>query len=291
MTTNEMIEQAQKIEEIKNTIRSQNPEVQFPRIVKEPCFSRSIDGTFHRVANRFNVKNGDTGLSYSIPTGDYKVFSHEEAFFMAEQAVKDLPEYGKPEYKVQFIGEGAKMVLGVTFPEVKMEVKVGDFVAPELRMYNSYDLQWVFRSEFGARQLVCTNGMVAFKIQNQQTRKHLVSVLNVERLTDEIGERLENFSEQIGLWSSWAERKLSQLDYGVIAEDLPFSGPEKKKMVEEMNIIGMNTTVKSLIESNQLTAWDLHSAATQFATHEVRSEIRKIDLEGDIERVFMRHMQ
>jgi len=131
--------------------------------------------------------------------------------------------------------------------------------------------------------LVCTNGLVVFKVGNKEKRKHLLTINEPERIEAAITTFLEDFSKRTDLWRKWAERKLNALEMEEVVGMLPFTPSEREKMMELPLMSNNGSFLKSL--GDEATLWDLNSAATQMAKHEIRSDRRSVELESQIAMV------
>lgn len=105
-----------------------------------------------------------------------------------------------------------------------------------------------------------------------------------------IHEGMKAFSEETGIWKKWAEKKLDEMLYGALWEDLsgdgkPFSSAEKEK-IEALPQTGTGLLLPDALQREELTLWDLHSNVTQFATHNIQSEVRAAEIGQRIAEVF-----
>lgn len=278
----EILQEQERVETIKTTVREAFPNVVFPDPIKEPVFFGRLGR--ERLVGKHAIVDAGSRKVYGICTSDYKIVSHEEAIDIALKAVESLGEYGKPKAEVKFMdAHKAKMFTILTFPEAK-EFFVGkDKINPSIYLKNSYDLVWQLQLVFGAFQVICSNGLVAGVIEESMKGRHL-SGLNVDAFREQINAGMSNFSDQIGLWNDWAEKRIGLPMYDLIAEKLPFSDKEKEKLLS-LHITGREegeNTLKALQEQNNMTLWDLHSASTQLLSHDIRSEKRRVE---DTERI------
>jgi hypothetical protein len=175
------------------------------------------------------------------------------------------------------------MRISVKFPDLKHEIKVVDSIFPKVDIYTSYDLSTKLKGQFGAWQLKCSNGMGVWKTFKKFAKRHLQN-LYLNELGTNISEGLAIFGEQVNTWQQWATLKIEKEFYETIWDELPFSAAERVK-IEALPEIGTGLLLSHAVKSNDLNLWSLNSVLTQFATHEVKSELRRIDLEPTIARV------
>lgn len=246
----------------------------FPDVVLEPLWwGRRPE---NRAAGRFAIVDQNNDYLFNVCTEIYKPVYHELVIHQVEQAAAALPEFGTPVIKFNLLANGGKIKVNVRFPEVELQLKPDDIMNPSADIFSSYDLGWKYKAMFGAYRLVCSNGMTVGEIFDSFRKRHLVS-LHPEELTNMLMTGMPKYSEQIGLWKNMAEQKVPQLMFDSIMEDLKFSKGEIEKIVA-VKEMGSGLNLTDALKSKDLTMWDLNSVLTQYVTHDVTSELRKIEL-------------
>jgi hypothetical protein len=200
--------------------------------------------------------------------------------------VGQLTDYGKVLICPHTYLDGARISIGIKFPELKMAIKKVDSIIPKVEVFSSLDLSTKLKGRFGAFQLKCTNGMGVWKTFKQFAKRHLQNLF-LNELGNNISEGLALFGDQVNTWKKWTEIQVDKDMYDTIWDELPFSTAERTK-IEALPEIGTNLLVGKAIEAKSLDLWSLNSVLTQFATHEVKSELRRIDLEPVIAKVMDR---
>lgn len=261
-------------------IQARYPNVKFPDPVMEPVWAGKRPT--ERLDGRFAVMDQNTNIFYAFATDQYQIIHYEEILKLVETAVKEMPEFGPPEIKPTMLAEGGKMRIATTFTDVKYEIRKDDFVNPKVEVFTSYDLGWKYRMRFGAYRIICSNGAMVGKIFNSFAKRHLVS-LNPKELSDNISVGMTKYSDQVGLWKKWAQKIIGKEQYDESWKTLPFSTAEREK-IEKLPETQTRLLLPDALSKNELTLWDFFNVTTQFASHEVGSELRKIDLEEDITR-------
>ena len=260
------------------------PEEKWPELVKEPVFrGRNKE----LVPDQFALSNGRTGETYSFVTSDYQILRHEEvALSMLRSAEALESKYGKATVTHRFLNGGAKYICKVSFSSQVKPVKVGDIVAPSLSIKNSYDKTWARDLAFGATQLVCTNGLVRPKVTTQNKRKHVngCTIEEINTLTE--GFLTETFPEMLDTWHKWTETEITLKEINELFEKFPLSSTEREKAMG-MPLIGSNESLLSLADRGVASVWDVNRAATQFYTHEVKSEIRVVTEPESVSRILV----
>lgn len=256
----------------------------FPDVVLEPIWwGRRPE---NKVAGRYAIVDQNTDVVFNVCTDAYRPVYHELVIKNLEDAAAKLPEFGKPEIKVSLLDEGAKLRVNLMFPEVDHVIKTGDVLHPNADVLSSYDLGWKYRFDFGAFRLVCSNGLKVGEVFESYKKRHLTS-LDPNILSDSLNAGMLRFSEQTDLWKKWADQKVLPELYENMWEELPFSKPEREK-IENLRSAGSGLMIPAALRSGELTMWDAYNVMTQFATHEIKSELRQIDIGPKIARVFER---
>lgn len=262
-------------------IREQFPDVKFPSPVLEPMFYGRFDKK--EVENRKLMVDKPTGYQFDIVSDDYKLVHHEEVVKMVLDACP--PEFGTPEFNIRMLLNGARGLVEAKFPELgKFEIN-GSPLHPMIRMMNSINRSCHLEYSYGAMELVCTNGLVAFREKDKSKFRHITGSLDKMALEQQIQTDLIGFSEQHKIWQAWAQVQLEKIEIVEVASKLPFSEPEQEKLMTLPLMNHNNDTLETLAKKGKATVWSLNSAATQYARHAVKAEHRGVDMEQEIGRV------
>lgn len=282
MTGAEQMLLENEIERIRMNIHKQFPDITFPEPVMEPVWYGRLK---HKAfPNRKAILDLNTGKEWDIVSNEYHLITHEE---VVHDLLSSVPEeFGAPKVSIKMWADSARIRVSLTFPDVpgkeRFEIKAGDMVEPRISAYSSYDRSTYQGVAFGALQQVCTNGLVAFR-EEKKRRKHILSSrVRPEELTNDVKQFLTDFSSTTDLWREWANRTLAKLEFDEVMTALPFSEAETTR-IKELPL--MNNDGKNILQLDKITLWDVSSAATQFARHEVRGEQRSMELEGQIAAV------
>lgn len=268
--------------EQREEVQNRYPELTFPDPIKEPLwFGKRPE---FRVEGKRAIVDQKTNNVFGICSDQYQIIHYQDIIKMVETTVHNLPEFGKIDVVPTLIAEGGKMKIMATMNDTSYEIKKGDVVHPTITIRTSYDLGWKLLAKFGAFRLVCSNGMIAEKVFSKFAKRHILS-LDPEMLTKSIQDGMSVYSDQVGLWKEWAEKKLFADTYDAMWEALPFSEGEKEK-IEKLPEVSSKLLLPDAIKSGEATVWDFHSVVTQWTTHNIASETRKADIESQITRVF-----
>ena len=269
-------------------VRDRYPKTYFPSPALEPIFWGRRD--HKRISDKFAVVDqtsvgrilGETETIFGICSNQYKIVPFEDVVHMVENSVGKLTDYGKVQICPHTYLNGARINIGIKFPELKKEIKKVDSIIPKVEVFSSYDLSTKLMGRFGAFQLKCTNGMGIWKSFKSFAKRHLQNLF-LNELGNNISEGMALFRDQVDSWRKWTELKLDQKLYDTVWDELPFSAAERIK-IEALPEIGTNLQLGQAIKGNSLDLWSLNSVLTQWATHGVKSELRRIDLEPAIAR-------
>ena len=199
---------------------------------------------------------------------------------MVENSVGKITGYGAIQVKPQTYLDGGRLKCTIHFPEIKTAIKKLDSIIPKIEVFSSYDLSTKLMGKFGAFQLKCLNGVGIWKSFKQFAKRHLQNLF-LNDLGNVISEGLSIYGDQVNQWKLWGETKVSEKLYEEIWESLPFSTTERVK-IEELPEIGTGLLLSA--PRNDLNFWDLNSILTQWNTHHIKSEIRRIEVEPLIAR-------
>ncbi len=284
MSGHDEIIKAKEMEEIKREVRSAYPAIDFPEVILEPIFY----GRFNKeiIDNRRLVLDVNTGAQFDIVSEQYDLIPHEVA---VHNMLKAIPtEFGKPNLQFHLWNNGARFRVEATFPDVdQYEIKPGDPVEPKIIQTNSVDRSTHYGLEFGAKELICSNGLIAHKSRITTKRRHVFGAQDISELSETLKEEMLQFSDQVDIWKGYLDFKVKSIEeFETIYEELPFSEKEVEKLLLLPLINHDNATVSSLIKAGNANMWDALSAGTQFAKHEITSVQREFDLETKLSQHF-----
>lgn len=267
--------------EKRQEIREMYPDVYFPRPVLEPMWYGRRPN--HRVDDTKALVDQNNGTVLSIVSDQYKIVRYEDVLCMVSDITSKIDGYGKIELVPRSFADGGRFKVQLKFPEMQLTVRKLDNIIPKLEVFSSLDFKYKLMGRFGAFRLACTNGMGVWELFKQFARKHLVS-LQLDDLQTTIEEGLAGFNQQVLEWKQWSETVIPMSIYNGVWENLPFSAHEKEK-IEVLPEVSSKLTLKSAMEQKSLTFWDFNNVLTQFSSHNLRSEVRSIDLEPEIAKV------
>jgi len=275
-TGQDLMDYESKMDEIKQEIREKFPETIWPEPVQESVYFGKLSKVM--IPKRKAILDANTGKVWDIVSDDYSMIPHEKVLY---DVLSGLPiEMGKPDVKISLWADGARFRASVLFPEIEMdkEIKKGDLVRPRISVSSSYDRALLQEIQMGAEQLVCSNGLVIFKVSDKSKRKHINGAkITPEMLASMAEDFIEDYSVSVGQWQKWANTRISKMEIDEVLSELPFSEPELERIRHLPLMNNDNKFIAGLADNT--TLWDINSAATQFAKHEVRGTQRAIELE------------
>lgn len=262
-------------------IQSRYPKLDFPDPVLEPVWKGKRPTEL--ISGRYAIYNQKDNSFYSFCTDQYKLVHHEEIVKMVEETVKKFPEYGEAIITPRLYKDGAMIAVKATFPDVEFEVRKGDILNPTMDAFSSVDCGKKLLSRQGVFRVICSNGAMIGEILSKYSKRHLLSV-DLEEMEESLKVGMTMFSEQQGLWKRWVETKVSLEKYEKIWEVLPFSTAEREK-IEKLPETQTRLLLPDAVQKDNLSVWDLNNVLTQFVTHELKSEERRINIAPKIARV------
>lgn len=280
-----MVEDYQMLQERRADVRNRYPQVDFPDPVLDALWVGKRNLT--RITDQKALVNQNDGRVMAIVSDRYKIIPYEDTISMVEEVTKEVTGYGAIQLCPRVFANGGKFSVTMKFPESQHLIREGDGIVPKIDIFNSLDLGMKLLGRFGAFRLRCTNGMGVWEQFKRFARRHLQKLF-LDDLKMSILEGMSLFGIQVESWKRWAAIDLSQDVYDGAWKLLPFSEAEKEK-IEVLRGIGDSLTLPDALKQKALTLWDMNNVLTQFATHEVKSDIRRIELEPAIART-MEHL-
>lgn len=236
---------------------------------------------YQEISNYKTLINSESGDVFGILSKKYQLVKHEDAIEMVEEAIEKSPEYGKYDKQITFPSKGGKMHATYIFPEVEVPVTSGDSINPKIEIFNSYDGQWRFNIIFGAFRLVCSNGLVIGEKVFQYQAKHF-STFDEMIVKKTLKESMDAFSEQTQIWKTWVNKVLAPDQYEQIMEQLPLGKKQRKEIRTEVEV----SSGISLEQQKHLTWWIFFNILCQYVSHRIKSNLRRIEIERVMRRVF-----
>jgi len=285
-TGNDILKEMAKKEEIIEDIRAQFPNVDFPSPVFEPIYYGRRDKEL--IPNRQLIMDATSGIQWDIVSDQYSLLTHEELLYNMLQMVPE--EFGKPKINVDMWNKKARIKIRASFPELDNYKVAGSAIRPEIRMFSSYDRSTFFGGSWGARELVCSNGLVAYRDKGMLNLKHVHGNADrIDNIKAMLSEQLVDFSEQVGIWESWSQKQLDALGINTIVEELPYSEGEQKQLMDIPLLNHGNVSINTMLQQEKpVTLWNVNSAATQLV-HDIKSEQRRATLEESIVEVIHKY--
>ncbi|RKZ97467.1 MAG: hypothetical protein DRQ46_04895 [Gammaproteobacteria bacterium] len=222
------------------------------------------------------IVDQDTDRTYAIVKSGYKLIQHQKVIDNLDELCAEFPDYGTPKKEVWLSNHGARMKTRYTFGDVDFEITPGDIVHPTLESFSSFDTSLAQRILMGGFRVVCTNGMVVGKILGEYKRKHTTS-LNLDRARNVLHAGMKDYSDAVGLWSSFTERDALANEV-TLYETLNFHKDEKLSVESAIKKQGKVITWDDDEPKNrevEINAWELYNILTAEATHRVPDITRR----------------
>jgi len=298
-----VMDEMKRIQAVQKDVRERYPYVKFPNVYKQPAWKGRTKENLTLIKDRTWIcgswaEDQSDEIEYANASNQYKIVTHEDAVIRIETALKDMPEFGLPNIRIGLLNEGALLRARVVFPDAKYEVREKEPVNPMANLYNSYDMSTRLLSQFGAEELVCTNGLVAFKVRSSIGQKHRLNI-DTDYIVSEISAGMKQFSDQVGLWQHWAKKELKQPEWIEVWDALPFGGTtnelgeqtgrHREELLDYPRKLDRKT-IRGMLKDGRVNAWDAHSIITQFISHEIDSENVQIDKTKKVAKAFHQHV-
>ena len=190
----------------------------FPRVGEMPVLWANGKNA-HPACEHKAIVDQDTGKVFCVTSKHYKFIQHESAIVQVEDALSKRRDFGDFSVLTEFYNDGGRMRRTHRFLEIASEVTKGDFVCPELHLFNSYDSEWPFVVLLGAFRIVCTNGLVVGQNLLYLRKRHMYELGEIN-VNEEVSTALKRFRLQVRHWKRWTGRHLTPRVYGMVLESM-----------------------------------------------------------------------
>jgi len=229
-------------------------------------------GEFRDIPNRYAVVRTDKSIPLTVVSNRYRLIPHQQILDVVERALEPL-DLGPVPRGIYVDRRGARMRAVFKFPSLATAVLGKDEVCPCLKIQNTYDAQSRITVHIGAFRFVCTNlavgggGVFAGGFMSVHAGE-----IRIEEIGKQLVSYLTGFDAIVELYRAWAERTIISDQLEEILAEFP---KRAAVAIRERSGSGGATTV-----------YAAYNAATQFATHEMKSFRGAFELLGRINRAF-----
>jgi len=249
-----------------------------------------------RMANVVWTKHEKTGEDVpnvvGIRSDEYKFIRYEVLTKKFEETLAEYDSFGKPTFSFMFPSDGARFICNVDFPEAVKVIKEngptkGGDISPSCGFKSSLDMKWEYSSFIGAIRLVCTNGMIAYHLESQMKKKHRMT-LDVNEINKHVIPTLDRFDDQMKVWNAWSETQFTALQTEQMMEILPFGNRHSEEILA-LPETGTGESLEQWMKRDKVNKMDMNNVLTQFLTHEIESEMVRVDKAQKVSRIFHDH--
>jgi len=230
------------------------------------------------------ITDSGTGHVYTIASDIYHITRHESLLVTVEEAIAENPEFGNFERSISFTNEGARMRAKYRFPDIEFPISGNDLVNPTIEVYNSYDLSWSKKILFGAFRLICSNGLIIGKTFMNYRRKHSFLDYDNQEVKTLLMNGMEVFSEQTQIWKSWVDKVTTPDQYERVMEGMDMSKKQVEEIEQEVEV--SSNIMLEEVKQRSLSYWMFFNILSQYITHRVASQNRRVSLENRMRRFF-----
>ncbi len=245
----------------------------FPVSLK-PIYYRQ-NGSFNGIPRRFCVVRDDTGEPLAVVSDRYSVVPHKRILDATQGALDNL-DVGPAPRGVYVDRRGGRMRAVFKFPALSEPVLGDDDICPCFMIQNTYDGTSRIALHIGAFRFVCSNlavgggGVFAGGFMAVH-----VGEIDIDRVTRQLAAYLSEFSAIVALYRSWAQREALAEQLSAMLGALP-ARPSK--------------LLRAAFEKRSVsTVYGAYNAATDYATHRMRSARAAFDLLDKVNRHFQEH--
>jgi hypothetical protein len=220
----------------------------------QPLYAGDSDPII-KVEGRKAIVNEDTGKVMGIVSDDYALVKHKEV----------IDTFNKVEpitlKSVAVCNEGAIMLAKYDFKDAvkisKAEVKKGDIVKFQVRVFNSYNRAVAVGFEIVALRLVCTNGLTIPKGVAEISYKHF-HTFKVEELGEFLHRNLAEARGTVQVWKQWADLRPPEAKIKGFFGGLPMSKKQREALVLKC--------------AGEPTLWEVFNHLTYYLSHDFKAK-------------------
>ena len=276
--------------------------VKFPPVVSEdlqidsPALQAYGRGKLIVPGNKA-VINPETGHVFDIVSDKYKLVKHEDVLANVEDVLVKNDSMGPCKREVRLYQHGARMRTTYTFYEtgiaIKSSIAKGDIVNPTIEVFNSYDRSIRHTVMMGAFRVICTNGMVV-GIEFMQFRKRHMPDLYLDDVKQAMEIGMDKMEVQMLTWDEWTKKPLEKetLENTLKVLDL---NQKETRILEDVEEVSSRMSISRWLalfemgdsyeeERQVMSWWVFYNILTQFTTHEIKSQNRRLQLETRIRK-------
>jgi hypothetical protein len=267
--------------------------VTFEELPKSAASSLILNG--QQVEGHQAIYNPDNQHIYCIPTAEYQLVTHQQMIEKTELTLKPLlKSLGDFERTIRIDGEGERMRTTYRFPSVNVEIRKGDMVNPTVELFNSLDRSWKNSIIIGAFRLICTNGMTIGETFGKFKKRHLRS-LDFEEAQSVLENGVEKIQQQAIEWKGWSNVQLSVKEVENTITALKLTNKEKELLMEEEEASTQLSIEDWMLFKElemrpemveRMNKWTFYNIITQFATHQINTELRRLQIQNAVTEIF-----
>jgi len=266
--------------------------VKFEELPRVEARAINIDDRF--IEGHQAIWNPDTGHVFCLPTDEYKLVSHQEMIEMTEEKIASFSHLGKYEREIRMDGEGERMRAVFRFTENKVMIQKGDHINPTVEIFNSYDRSWKNQVMIGAFRLVCTNGLTIGETYGRFKKRHIKS-LSLDEVDGILESGFDKLDKVAIEWKDWRKEKMEPKAVEDAVKQLALTTKEEALLLEEEEV-STQISVEDWLLFQELqmrkemwgvmTKWVFYNILTQFITHQINTEKRRMQLQSKVTDIF-----
>jgi len=247
------------------------------------------EGEIITIPNQKAIVNPVTNHVFAVASGKYNLVTHQEVMENVEEVIERENSLGTFSKNISLDKHGGRMRTTYTFSD--MSIPVGDnkdLINPSIEVFNSYDLSWRHSVMAGAFRVLCSNGLVVGNKYMNYRKKHNPD-LYLQDVQRALQGGLEKMTEQSTLWKQWSEEDMNKTVTEKIIKESGLNNKETEALVSTKEastgltldaFLNFENTVQTIMNK-----WIFFNIFTQFLTHQIKSESRRVQLENNLRKL------
>lgn len=225
-------------------------------------------GKFHEFAEKKVIVNKKKDELFGVVNERRPIWPHYKLIDTIKPVVKEV--CGNFSENISGFRRGGKLHGVLTLDELGPVMKGKYETLLRLIVLNSYDGSWSPKIILGAFTVVCSNGLIVGRKLGVIGIKDFGSEKQI--LVRKVNGLITNGKKLSTIWKKWQEIKLTKEE----SLELLAKIYQTKKLEDTI----------AKVENFPTTKWELYNAATNISTHNVRSDLRRVDFDRTIGSVF-----
>ncbi len=266
---------------------------ELPQAEKSLIEFRDHSGSLVQFADRFVIYNKRDSQPFGTVRSQYHIAQHIDILAGIEKTIRSIPEFGMPEVSIDLDPISGRMDFFYKFDDIQERItsKVGDYVCPVIKGWNSLDGTSAAHKDLGGFQKICANGQIMLTQFYSVHKRHVKNPITDFFMEGDLKNAMFRFSKQTDLWRTWVDKHATSELYQHTMQTMKAREEEIAFIDAYLALIAQQDVVHKVdtdtqeqlpyeVELPVVTQWALYNAFTWLITHEITSRTRRMQAEA-----------